>query len=309
MLVLPSTLYVRGGICERFVRPARATGALFMLRCEQGEITHGESIIHFSCGKGRLVKQVEDLLTPAVLDIISHEVRTPLAAIKGFTSTLLRFHEQIAVTERMEFLREIDAAGDHLQQIIERLLLFAELAGESPSVLTTPVEIGRLVKDAIGKAEQQVHSVQSPPLSFTLVPPRVSAHDAPLLVPGNERLLHVLLDELLENARKFSPAGGTVIVQIQSEIPVKDQVRDSFAVLSWFGLSVRDMGMGIPADQLEAIFAPFAVGDASLTRVTEGMGIGLALCRRIATLFGGYVWAESNDQQGSAFHLLLPLCS
>ena len=99
---------------------------------------------------------------------------------------------------------------------------------------------------------------------------------------------------MLENAVQYSPAGGIIQVAVR--------VEDARVVMS-----VRDRGIGIPPEQLRAVFQRFHRVDTSLTRASGGMGLGLAICERIVELHGGEVWAESQLGVGSTFYLALPV--
>ncbi len=252
------------------------------------------------------MKRPGELITPATLGIVSHELRTPLAAIKGFTSTLLRYDGQLSAPERVELLREIDQAGDRLNQVVEHLLLLAELSSDTPQLTMQPIDMHLLVHDTVQQAEQPSHGDSL--CSFNLDHTALSDGKS-LFVSGDPHLLTFLLDELLENACKFSPQGSviTITLHVQSGQTATEASHVDLAGDSQLLISVHDTGIGIPAEDLERIFIPFVVMDDHLTRVTGGMGIGLALCRRIAQLHGGQLWAESHAGQGSTFYLLLPL--
>jgi signal transduction histidine kinase len=112
-------------------------------------------------------------------------------------------------------------------------------------------------------------------------------------IQGDPQLLGEALALVLENAVKYSPAGGA--------IHVAARVDESRLVIS-----VQDRGIGIPPDQLRAVFERFHRVDTSLTRASGGMGLGLAICKCIVEMHGGTVWAESRLGVGSTFYLALP---
>jgi len=113
------------------------------------------------------------------------------------------------------------------------------------------------------------------------------------LIQADPRLLRDALDIVLENAMNYSPAGG----------PIRITVRPDKSMLV---ISVQDNGIGIPPDHLGRIFDRFHRVDSSLTRTVDGLGLGLAICKRIMELHGGAVWAESEPEVGSTFYLALP---
>jgi len=122
-------------------------------------------------------------------------------------------------------------------------------------------------------------------------------------VTGDRRLLERCLDELVDNAVKFSPAGGTVSVTASLNPNGVADGEPSPAVR----ISVRDHGVGIPADRLDRIFEDFSQGDSSPTRQFGGLGLGLALVRRIVDAHHGKLVCETSPDEGSTFSMILPV--
>jgi len=143
-----------------------------------------------------------------------------------------------------------------------------------------------------------------------------AARDLPL-VRIDARLIRDVLDNLLDNAVKYSRTGGLVevILSMVKRVPrevvssepgtVTDKQLEG-AAARWLDIAVRDTGAGIPPDQLGRIFERFHRVDTRLTRDVDGMGLGLAICKRIVELHGGFIWVESEPGVGSVFHVLLP---
>lgn len=124
---------------------------------------------------------------------------------------------------------------------------------------------------------------------------QVAAPDEAVTVMGDIDMLQQVLHELLDNALKFSPRGGRVHVRLWEE---EGQAR----------VSVRDEGVGIPPDVLPHLFQHFLQVNGGLNRRVGGMGIGLALCRKVVEAHGGRIWAESaGEGRGATFHVVLPL--
>lgn len=220
------------------------------------------------------------------LAVISHELRSPLAAIKGSAATLRRHGRRLGHEEQDAFLRAIVESSDRLETLISRMLLLAQLEAGSLKPRFVPVDMARLAREALLAAERrwtaEGHSLVAPEQETTP------------LVLVDLRLLRDVLDILLENAVKYSPAGSTVAVSLRVEGE------------SLF-LGVRDHGIGISAAHLHRIFDRFYRVDTRLTREHDGAGIGLAICKRIVELHGGEIWAESGPGVGSVFWLRLPL--
>jgi len=144
--------------------------------------------------------------------------------------------------------------------------------------------------------------------------------DEPLLLIGDPQRLRLVVDHVLGNAMTYSPHGGPIEVVLQIvQAPNTSGASDGQTSEGVWAerserptamyLRVHDHGIGIPAEQLERIFEPFHRVETGLTRTVYGLGVGLALCRRIVTAHGGAIWAESAPANGATFHIVLPLLS
>ncbi|MGH2486344.1 MAG: sensor histidine kinase, partial [Ktedonobacterales bacterium] len=131
------------------------------------------------------------------------------------------------------------------------------------------------------------------------------------LVSADPRLLRLALDNLLENAVKYSPMGGEIDVLLRvhadmNEVAPADVESRPATMLE---IAVRDTGLGIASEHLDRVFERFHRVDVQLTRQVNGLGLGLAMCSRIAELHGGSIWAESGPGMGSVFYLTLPIAA
>jgi signal transduction histidine kinase len=265
-----------------------------------------------------------ELLKAELLGMVSHELRGPLAAIKGYAATLLRHEHRLAREERHQFLLAIHEASDRLEAIIERFLELSQLETGQASLDRSPVDMAHLAGEAIAVLEERVTVSQPGRFVFRLqlentdgIPERI----VPLML-ADPRRLREMLDQLLDNAIKFSPGGGLVTVTLRPVIQVSPGVKGGDAPqtlqkndpdkapvpCNMLELCVTDHGQGIPAEQLERIFERFHRVDTRLTRETGGLGLGLTICKRIVELHGGAIWAENRSSgKGSAFYVRLPL--
>jgi len=139
------------------------------------------------------------------------------------------------------------------------------------------------------------------------------AQAAPTVL-ADPRHLRTVLDNLLENAVKYSPEGGVIEVRLRpvarsadAGAPGAPRVGASLRERPLLEIRVRDSGVGIPTEHLGRIFERFHRVDTRLTREVDGLGLGLAICKRIVELHDGEIWAESESGTGSTFHVLLPL--
>jgi signal transduction histidine kinase len=281
----------------------------------------------------RKAEQANELLKAELLATVSHELRSPLASIKGYTTTLLRHEKRISPEERHEFLVAISSASTRLETIVNRLLEVSQL--ETQTIHFEPVQVNliHLVQEALTAVrhfvvdEATLHAeVASHPMTYTLhIEQEYNAmpNDG-LIVQGDRRLLRNLLDHLLENATQHSSAHGKIEVGLrsiqqpqalavleqqlrqekptQAVLPSSQQKHDVPLVEIW----VKDSGSGIPPEHLYHIFDRFYRVDMSLVRAINGLGLGLSICKSIVELHRGTIWVESEPGKGSAFHVLLP---
>ena len=223
---------------------------------------------------------------------VSHELRTPLALIRGYAELMLSGGMGSLSPEQEAAIQVMVRRSQDLSSMVDDLLTL-----KSPVVRSierdeidlkamadeTVSEMGVKAREAGIKFERR----------FT---------DKPVIVLGNRKYLQRVMNNLLDNAIKFSPDGGTVTVSLQ----ISPESGENEAVLE-----VTDAGIGILPDKLEKIFDRFYQVDGSTTRRFGGAGIGLALVKEIVAAHGGRVWAESTGipGEGSTFHVTLPIAS
>jgi signal transduction histidine kinase len=266
-----------------------------------------------------------EVLKAELLGTVSHELRGPLASIKGYAATLLRHERRLAREERHQFLLEINEASDRLEVIIERLLEMSQLETGQVSIERSPVDVARLASEAIAAMQERMTAILPGRFVFGLQLENADgsvSQSVPLILADPRRLREVF-DNLLENAIKYSPEGGVVKVRIhplvQGQTFLKDAPTaagklqsDGLATMhvprKMLEIGVTDSGQGIPVEHLERIFDRFHRVDTRLTREVNGLGLGLAICKRIVELHNGVIWAENKlHGHGSAFYVRLPM--
>jgi PAS domain S-box-containing protein len=218
---------------------------------------------------------------------VSHELRTPLAAIYGAALTLRREDIPLAEHQRTGLLEVIASESDRLARIVNDILWASRL--ESGTMQTTiekcdAIEIARSVVDAAR------HYIP-PTIELTIRGPK----KAPLIAADPDKARQVLTN-LVDNAVKYSPDGGKVVVEITVEG-------------SHLRYSVRDQGLGIPPAEHRRIFEKFYRLDPDLTRGVGGTGLGLYISRELLGRMGGRIWVESSGSGGSTFLAELPLAA
>jgi signal transduction histidine kinase len=283
-----------------------------------------ERIHELEASKIRDALRGMELLKAELLGTVSHELRSPLASIKGYAATLLRHERRISREERHQFLLAINEASDRLEIIIRRLLEMSQLETGEVMIERSPVDMAYLSNEAIAAIEERISEQLPGRFIFKLSMEHADgapATSVPLILADPRRLREVM-DNLLENAVKYSPGGGVIkvilhpVTQVhttQVELSLPDDnaagAQQSMHIpRQMLEILVCDNGMGIPVEHLERIFDRFHRVDTRLTREVNGLGLGLAICKRIVEMHDGFIWAENRPNgKGSIFHVRLPI--
>ncbi len=230
-----------------------------------------------------------EYLKDEFIGIAAHELRNPLAVLKGFAQTLLyqteRGRGSALADWQKEALEEIDQATTRLDKLTEDLLDVARLQAGRLRLSHKPTDLVALARRMV--AQRQMTTKQH----------LLSVHtELPFLVVfvDHERIEQVL-SNLLSNAIKYSPQGGPI------EVTIWEEVKADVA-----GLSIRDRGMGIPAQQQARIFGRFVRAENARAAEITGTGLGLYICRELVERHGGRLWFESTEGVGSTFFMTLP---
>lgn len=218
------------------------------------------------------------------LSTMSHELRTPLNAVIGMADLLDSGVAGPVNPEQKKHLGRIQAGAWHLVAIIEEILTFSRAEADKVDVRRVDVDVAALAR---GVVEMLQYEAETKGLAL-----EISGVDDPLVVTTDPGKVRQILTNLLGNALKFTAAGGVEV----------EVVRETETV----AFVVRDTGPGIPPVWLDAVFDPFEQVTGSEGRQREGTGLGLTICRRLATLLGGEVTVESTLGEGSAFTFRLP---
>jgi signal transduction histidine kinase len=232
-------------------------------------------------------EEVQRLKTEFLANI-SHELRTPLTSILGHTYLLLEQHAGPLNEAQAAALRRIDKSGTMLLGLINELLALTELKLGRVEVIIAPV-------DALLLARRAAEIVPAP--APDKVGFRIECAESRIPVHTDAEKVVKILENLLSNAFKFTRDGEVVL-------GVRRQGIGSMPRVEW---SVRDTGIGIPAEQLGAIFDEFRQVDGSSTRLYGGSGLGLSLSLQLARLLGGELLVESKPGEGSTFTLRIPV--
>jgi signal transduction histidine kinase len=222
--------------------------------------------------------------------IAAHELKTPMAAVKGYADMLMRHSQDDDATTlepwQVEALETIDQATNRLVELTEDLLDVARLQAERIQLHSEPHDLIALARRVIKRFQ-----MASDRHTLSLV-----AADEFVVATLDVRRTEQIVGNLLSNAIKYSPDGGPVTITIEQD----DGARMA-------KLSVRDRGIGIPANQQSLLFNRFARADNARERGITGTGLGLYLCRELVELQGGRLWFTSEEGCGSTFYVALPL--
>ncbi len=227
-------------------------------------------------------RRVEQLKSGFV-STVSHELRAPLTSIYGFAETLLREDVAFSDDERRTFLGYIASEAERLTRILDALLSVARLEAGDLHVQIAQTDLRDVVTDVVSSARREVVN------GHRFV---VDVPEEPLDAAADRDKVRQILANLVDNAVKYSPRGGTVTVAA---------CRTSDAVQ----VRVLDEGAGVPAGEQERIFRKFYKADAADPEA-GGTGLGLFIARGLAAAMGGRLWIDSETGSGASFVFELP---
>jgi PAS domain S-box-containing protein len=229
-------------------------------------------------------ERIVEEMKSTFVSTVSHQLRAPLTSIYGFAETLLRRDIRFGEEERRTFLGYIASEAQRLTSIVDTLLSVARLEAGDMHVELAPTDLRAVVSEAVTNVQE---SAVLNGHRFVLQLP-----EEPLAASADREKLAQILKNLLDNAVKFSPGGGTVTVEAHRRAG-RVEVR------------VVDEGEGIPEADRDHIFSKFHRADS--TGGHGGAGLGLFIARGLVTAMGGRIWVDSAEGGGSIFGFELPL--
>lgn len=272
----------------------------------------------------RILKEAE-YMKDEFIGLAAHELRTPVAVLKGAIGTLLlqtrQGHGSSLADWQLEMLQDIDLASDRLTSLTDDLLDVTRLQAGQLLLHLAPTDLMALIRRVVGRI------LSAAPGHEAIIHPMLrgkhrkkAADDEEIseevIVTIDVRRIEQVLTNLLINAIKYSPAGGSVHISLAllgvdstytpalSEARSIDRNRSNYKFVE---IQVRDHGIGIPASQQNLIFGRFMRADNARQAGISGTGLGLYISRGLVEQHGGQIWFESQEGKGTTFHMTLPL--
>ncbi len=218
------------------------------------------------------------------VSIVSHELQTPVAIIKGYAGTLARPDTPWSRETVARVARTIEDECDHLHRLLTDLLDLSRIQAGRVAMSIGPVELPDLAEAVAERSRPQA-------------PAHTIIIDFPSefpIIQGDREKLRMVLANLIDNAIKYSPEGGSIVIGGRAEA-------DHVVV------SIEDQGIGIPPEEREHVFERFHRVDTRLSRATQGVGLGLYICKVIVEAHNGRLWVESPASgRGSTFLVRVP---
>lgn len=265
-------------IAERVLRVALPDGRLRAVAMA-GRFVGDDVVLTFrSAGRRERV----DAARSDLVATVSHEIRSPLTSVKGFTSTMLRKWDRFSDEQKRAMLETINHDADRVTRLLRELLAVSRIDANRVQLHREVIDLTAVLE---GLVERSRHRDDGHERDIALQ----TSGDVPPLMADPDKVEQVFTN-LLENAIKYAPNSP-----VRIEISAED---------GHVHVVVADQGPGIPADSVRRIFEKFGRGRDTRR---SGTGLGLYITRGLIVAHGGHVWCESAEGQGARFHVLLPV--
>ncbi|HMK55567.1 MAG TPA: ATP-binding protein [Dissulfurispiraceae bacterium] len=213
---------------------------------------------------------------------ISHELRTPLNSIIGFSEFLIESYSNTLEAAQKEYINNIHESGIHLLNLINDILDHSKIEAGRMELRVDRFPVEEIISGSV--------DLLSTTASKRGISIEADMHSAPKTLNGDRLRIKQVMLNLLNNAMKFTPEGGSIVISVRTVEAAAE-------------FSVSDTGIGISAEDQGKLFKPFSqLG----SRSSGGTGLGLSICRSIVEMHGGRIWVESSVGKGSTFTFTIP---
>lgn len=255
----------------------------------QTEIEHFQGYVYIL--RDMTERKQAELAKQEFLAMISHEIRTPIAAVIGMADVLLNTD----LTEQQEeFTETICNSGKALLEIVNDILDFSKIESGKLEVEEEPFHLNSCIEEAL-----------------SLLTPKAKEKQLELIFHNNPQLpqfivsdisrLRQILVNLINNAIKFSDTGSVEVLVTSRKRQMIGNEKNNHEIQ----FAVKDTGVGIPSNRINRLFKAFSQVNSSITRKYGGTGLGLVICKQLSELMGGKIWVESEENQGSTFYFTI----
>lgn len=220
-----------------------------------------------------------------IISIASHQLRTPLTAIKWYVAALLREEEDITPEQSEKYLQRVYDANQHMIELVDALLNVSRIDLGTLSLQPKAVSIQATLKDVLKELAVEIKNKE------LTVHTEANQQLLPAFFDPNG--LHIIMQNLISNAVKYSAKQGEITVGLQQ------QSQNAL-------ITVRDDGCGIPADQQRKIFSKLFRASNATKVATDGTGLGLYVTKALIERAGGQIWFESTEGKGTTFYAIIP---
>jgi len=276
-------------VARKLIQPlTELTAATKKVGAEQFSVSlptkRGDEIGELAKSFQKMAKQLKesDQMRKQFINDVSHDFQTPLQNIKGYAALL--HDEETSESERVQFTKIIESETERLSVLTKQLLLLTSLDALTETIELQVVPIDEQIKEVLQKYRWIMEEKN---ISLTAEIDEVS-------IKGNKAYLEKIWENLLSNALKYTPSGGTVDISVQEDN-------------DWVIITCKDSGIGIAEKDIPRLFDRFYRADAARNTEIEGTGLGLAIVQEVVTLHGGKINVESKIGKGAMFQITLPI--